>query len=65
MSEAHREPAHGGPECWCLQCLFKRLDAKNTPLRATALYDARGTAADPEDEPWLKGRDDGQGPAGS
>jgi hypothetical protein len=57
MSELHRDTRPGDRECWCLECLFKRLDAKNTAVRATELYDARGTRLDPLDEAWLKGQD--------
>jgi len=39
MSEAHA-PGQGGADCWCLQCLFKRME-EQAPLT-------------PPNEAWFK-----------
>ncbi len=62
MSEPHRETLPGGPECWCLQCLFKRMDTKSVPQRATELYEARGLEPAPPAREPASGKT-GPGPA--
>jgi hypothetical protein len=59
MSEDRREPSHReGQECWCLQCLYKRIDTKTAATRATELYHEVQAAREPADGDWLKRRDE-------
>ena len=40
--------------CWCLQCVFRRLDAEAASAPRPGRGDRRGGALDAEEEAWLK-----------